>query len=571
MKSIFCLLKENKREIIKTNLKWIRIQINIMIKHIENFSSGKHGLTGLVSVDGYDEPVVYKIPKYLNYMSKHEYTVMKDLESMSDYCRHFCKAVGLINVNLDINYKSRENPFEQSRNMFPQDILLMENITESVKFSYFIKNKEVPEEILYSIIKQVLFAVLMSQKLGFTHYDLHSSNILIKKCDYDDVHVYKLDSENIMTVPTYGYYPVIIDFGFSCSNNTNKSNIQSPLNYTNIGITNYKFDPLSDLKMFLVSLRSEILQRRFEFIDKSFDSMVHNLFSKLDINWDSGWIKYKDNCPVEKISTSIEDLTIKSTLFNECEYSCFDIIQNMIKLPLKSNEVSDLKRGFQLFIKEFIKMEKDLSNNFYRLYLLKCIVDSSNRYGKDYEEGDTSAVKNFKNDIFDGMYKVKKFYDPQCNFESLLCGLMVFANCFEGCLYLESKKQEKWTNKQNEKLEIKKPEHITSIIDYNLKLKYKFNTDTVVKLFDTTNKTSNEFKIDVKYINSLNTCDSLTWGLLLSKIKDNETIDKLITSGENQESPNVIDDIDIDNLSPTTAFSSESDTEYDYDSDFDLS
>ena len=27
MKSIFCFLKENKREIVKTNLKWIRLQI----------------------------------------------------------------------------------------------------------------------------------------------------------------------------------------------------------------------------------------------------------------------------------------------------------------------------------------------------------------------------------------------------------------------------------------------------------------------------------------------------------------------------------------------------------------
>ena len=298
--------------------------------------------------------------------------------------------------------------------------------------------------------------------------------------------------------------------------------------------------------------------------------MVHNLFSNLDINWDSGWIKYKDTCPVEKISTSIEDLTIKSTLFNECEYSCFDIIQNMIKLPLKPIEVSDLKRGFRLFIREFVKLENELSNNFYRLYLLKCIVDSANKHSTSYEEGDTSAVNNFKNDIFDGMYKVKKFYDPQCNFESLLCGLMVFANCFEGCLYLESKKQEKWTKSQNAKLEIKQPEHITSIIDYNLNLKYKFNTDTVVTFFDTTNKTSSDFKVDVKYINSLNTCDSLTWGLLLSKIKDNESIDKLITLGTTQESPTNNNDIDLDNLSPTTVCSTDSETEYEYDSDFDL-
>jgi hypothetical protein len=536
------------------------------IHHIQSFRSGKHGLTGLITINNSEEPVVYKIPKYLNYTAHHEYSVMKDLEQISDYCIHFCKTKGLINVNLDINYKSKKAPFEQSKNMFPQDILLMENLEDSIKFSYFIKNKEVPIEILYSIIKQVLFAILMAQKIGFTHYDLHSSNILIKKCDYDVIHVYKLDPENIIAVPTYGYYPVIIDFGFSSSQNLTHNLIQSPLNYTNIGITTYKFDPLSDFKMFLVSLRSEMLERRYELIDKAFDNMVYNLFSKLDINWDSGWIKYKRTCPMEKISKSIEKMNKKSILFSECEFSCYDIIQNMIKLPLKRMGVSDLKRGFRLFIKEFMKLENELSNNFYRLYLLKCIVDSANKHSKDYENGSQESVDNFRNDIFEGMRKVKKFYDPKCNFESLLCGLMVFVNCFEGCLFIESEKQTIWTNKQNEKLEIKNPKHITSIIDYNLNLKYKFNSDTNVKYFDSVEKTSSDFGIDKKYIHILNTCDSLTWGNLLTKIKENKDIDNF-TPGCDQVSPK-IRDIDVDNLSPTTAYSSGSDTEYEYDSDF---
>ena len=321
--------------------------------------------------------------------------------------------------------------------------------------------------------------------------------------------------------------------------------------------------------MFLVSLRSELIERRNEMIDTPFVNMVYNLFSPLEIKWESGWINYKKDCPVERISKSLENLTVKSDVFNECEFSCYDIIQSNIKLPLKHQDVSDLKRGFHLFIKEFIKMEKDLGNNFYKMYLLKCIVDSSKKHANDYESGHKSSIINFKNDIFHGMNKVKKFYDPKCNFESLLCGIIVFSKCFEGCLYIESEKQKKWTDKQNDKLEVKKPEHLMGIIDYNLVLPYKFNLNTNVKIFDSVSETTKSFKIDRKYINTINTNNPLSWGLLLSKIHDNENIDNLIERVSRQKTP-CIDDINLDNLSPTTNYTSESDTEYEYDSDFEL-
>ena len=66
----------------------------------------------------------------------------------------------------------------------------------------------------------------------------------------------------LLWFPTYGYYPVIIDFGFSHVAETDDDFILSPLNYCNIGYTTNVFDPIADLKVLLVSLTYEISGRR---------------------------------------------------------------------------------------------------------------------------------------------------------------------------------------------------------------------------------------------------------------------------------------------------------------------
>ena len=161
--------------------------------------SGKHGIVGKCKID--DETYVYKMSKYLNYMCEHEYTVMKSLEKIQDFCPHFCKTYGLFDKKLDINFKKQEDPFKPSKNMFPAKILLMEDIPNSVKFSSFIKNPDVPDEIVFSTIKQLILAILFAQKdCKFSHYDLHSSNVLMKKCSFDTVHTYKIDDDNVIMV-----------------------------------------------------------------------------------------------------------------------------------------------------------------------------------------------------------------------------------------------------------------------------------------------------------------------------------------------------------------------------------
>ena len=123
----------------------------------------------------------------------------------------------MIKSKVEPKYKKSENPFDiKSKYAIEKDVLLCEYIDKSCKFYNYIRSDKVEEDVLYSIVKQVLLGITIAQKeKKFTHYDLHSFNVMIKKCNKDLVFLYKIDEENQFCVPTLGHYPIIIDYGFS--------------------------------------------------------------------------------------------------------------------------------------------------------------------------------------------------------------------------------------------------------------------------------------------------------------------------------------------------------------------
>ena len=64
--------------------------------------SGKQGLLGLFKTKT-DQPIlcVFKFSQYINYLVYHELTVLQGLKSISTYCPHFCRAIGIVNTKVD--------------------------------------------------------------------------------------------------------------------------------------------------------------------------------------------------------------------------------------------------------------------------------------------------------------------------------------------------------------------------------------------------------------------------------------------------------------------------------------
>jgi hypothetical protein len=150
------------------------------LEFVKILKPGKQGIVGILSIkDDKELNYVFKMSQNLNFLAYHELTIMKGLNTITEFCPHFCKGIGLIKANVEPGRKNK-NPFDiTSKYSVEKEILLCEYVKNSSKFYNYIRNLNISEEILYSIIKQTLMAINIAQKMKkFSHYDLHSNNIM---------------------------------------------------------------------------------------------------------------------------------------------------------------------------------------------------------------------------------------------------------------------------------------------------------------------------------------------------------------------------------------------------------
>jgi hypothetical protein len=495
------------------------------LEYEETFDKpGKQGLVGVLKIKNTEYNCIFKISQYLNYLVEHEYSVMNSLNDISRYCPHFCQCIGKIKCILDPKCRKSGNPFNtESKYPIEKDILLLENIKNSNKFYNYIRSEKINDNVIYSIIKQVLLAISIAQKQKkFTHYDLHSFNIMIKKCDKDTVFLYILDEENQYAVCTYGYYPVIIDFGFSYIQDMDNNPLWCSLGHTNVGFMSDRFDWVADPKLFLVSVSYDISKKRNNKLGKKFNRIVKNLFSNLKIDWDSGWDNQDNYGASDYVTEKLEKYNTNiSELFSKYEHYCIDIIQSLIILPLERQTYKNIGKAYTVFLKEFVKIENDIVNPFYNLYILKNIVDIARNIRSQYYNSETrnKAIIQFRQKIQEVIQKITKFCNPKnVHYEKMLCSLLILARNSEGMLYNIIKNRMKSKEKQYKKLPVHSVEQIYAIIEVNIPDTYIYNKNTIIHVIDSASKNTHEFNLNDNDIEKINECNILAKGTLLYDI-----------------------------------------------------
>lgn len=562
-------LLKNEKKYRKTSK--IIDDINIeQMKIVKKFAKqGKQGIVGILDIDNSGKKCVYKMSQNINYLVRHESIIMQSLNSLKEYCPHFCKFYKTIKHKVDLNYMKLQNPFQvKTKHPIEIETMLMEYI-KSPKLSRLIKNEEYDEQIIFSCIKQILLALTISQKkLEFTHYDLHSCNILMNKCDPNDVFVYILDDNNYFCLPTSGYYPSIIDFGFSYANCLNEKPIWSSLAHTNVGFTTNQYNPISDIKLFLVTLSDELIDYRKNKKTKKFRQMIKNIFKPLRINWESGWDIYKKNDmdAADHISEAISHIKTKSKLFSKYDHYCIDILQSLIYLPLEQRSLNKFDTSYKIFINEFEKIENQIGNTLKSLYIFKCIVSSARNIYNMYINESTrkNAITMFIDFVYNSISSIAKFCNPKgLNYEKMLCGLYVFAEASETLLFNAIEKKNKKSFKYESRLSISSPVHIYGAIEVNFPDTYKFSQKSKFYIFDSVNE-KRELITDLPdyVIELLNETDPLMRGSIIYdymhpvEVKDESSVD----------TSDVSSDEDISS-SEVSSDESESDTEISGESD----
>lgn len=487
---------------------------------------GKQGLIGLLKLDPTNS-YIFKISQYINYLVQHELTIMKGLNDISRYCPHFCRSIGSITCKLDPRNRKSGNPFlSSSKYLIEKEVLLCEFIDKSTKFYNYIRSSKIHEDVLYSSIKQVLLSLSIAQnKKQFSHYDLHSLNIMMKRCNKDVVFLYALDDSNQFCVPTLGHYPVIIDFGFSYIKEMEDGPLWASLAHTDVGFMSDRFDWVADPKLFLVTVSCEIKEKRNTRKSKRLRRIVKNIFHPLSIDWDCAWDTIDERGATDYVLEILEDHNDISTLFDDYEHYCIDIVQSLIILPLEEQNYSDISKSYTTFLKEFVKIENEISSPFYNLYILKNIVDAARTYRPDYmsRTNRNQAINAFRTSVYTTINKVTKFCNPKnINFEKMLCSLFVLSRNIEGILFDVVSTQMAKKQKEYNKLPLQSVEQIYGCIDSNIPDNYIYNENTEIVIIDAFKESYDSFKIPSDQLDIVNETHRFARGTFIYSMYQNQ-------------------------------------------------
>jgi hypothetical protein len=484
---------------------------------------GKQGVVGILKVKGTDMTVAFKVSQCTDNLVPHEYTVMNGLTDLAGYCPHFCKSLGILECMRNPRIMTTTNPFIKGPDvsyMVPDKMLVAEHINKSNKLYNYIQSKKIDEGILYSTVKQILMALALAQhKKQFSHYDLHSLNILMRKCNKDVVFLYVIDEENQICVPTLGHFPIIIDFGFSYINDMEDAPLLPTMGHTSSGFLSDRFDKIVDPKLFLVTVSDEIKTSRRSKDSNKLKKIVKNAFAPLDIDWFSGWDNNDDDNLTDEITKITCDYSDKSVLFTNYENHCIDLIQSLIILPIEKQKHENPKKAFKAFLKEWMKIENQISNEQYNLYILRSLVDSARYVRAAYMDDETSkqAVQDFATMLHEAVGKIAKFFNPKpaIDYEKMLCSLYVFSTDIEGIFYDAMKERMEQKEQDYAKLPLNTPEQLYAAIDTAIPTKYVYNENTVIYMMDSISGDTKVFSIDPKDVKRINDSHPFVRGTMI--------------------------------------------------------
>ena len=510
-KHILTLVK-NKSDKIDSN--WFEFK--------EKFKKeGKQGIVGLIEIDG--NLCVYKTSRHLDFQMKHEALIMESLNDIHNFCPFFCRSFGIIKHLSDINYKKKENPFQvETTKPIIQETLLMEYLPYKNLYE-FIKDQSISDKVILATIKQVLLAISIAQnEKKFTHYDLHSCNILMCPCDKDKVNLFILDNDNQIAIPTLGYEPKIIDFGFSYAEIMQGKPLYTSLAHTGIGFMSSLHDPIADLKLFLVTISNEFKLFRSGIMVQKFRTIIRNIFEPLNIDLESGWDESHDDefNARDAILQKVDNIQHSSHIFKKYSHFCIDQLHGLIILPLKYKKISDLEISYKMLTREFSKIEKQISDSFTNLYILKHIILIALDLRSQYLNLKTrkDSIIKFQQNVQELLNSIAKFCNPYINYEKLFCSLLVFSNCMKGLLYSTIKEQMRGKIKEYSHLKLSKPEHIIGAIEANIDEDYEYSTNTSVSVLNLTSNSSSEFKLNEEQVDNVNKLHSFFQGNYLTSI-----------------------------------------------------
>ena len=496
---------------------------------IKLFKKGKQGITGLLLDKETDTKVVFKMSQHIDYLCEHEETVAKRLNDLE--CPVFTRLIDsqYMRINPDSDAK---HPFVACKTPITRLVLFFEYV-RGYSLSKVIKSKKnVETSAILASAKIILLAAKMAhQRCKFTHYDLHTSNIIMTRCDKNRHILFCLDDDNVFSVPTHGWMPKIIDYGFSYVDNIDNGPMYQSLAHTNVGFITCKSDPFTDAKLFLASFSSHAVRYRRSRSVLNLRKFVIEIFGKLNVDLDCGWDQNDEESIADKSLICLESSNNKkdgvlSELFERYDHYAIDLLGSLVLLPLNTDNpdeanIAGMKKSFRIFLKEFSKIEDQILSSFARIQVLKIIIDEARSvmplyYNKNTQE---TAWCTFKSGVCKKIDQIARMVNlSKIDFERMLCSLVLFSREYE--LFLSNELVMLLNRKNSEYIENLS---ITDTIEIVGAIELEIRTDRVVDnqsewLVCVPFKEPYRWKPQNSQIKNINTTHPLTRGTCISKL-----------------------------------------------------
>ena len=373
--------------------------------------------------------LIYKISQEENNIILNEYEILTQLNRAALASPHFVRAYGLTNYSSPVVLDCISKLTCDSAVRVDRTMLLLEYVANIGSLYDFLERKHSLAEVT-SLMAQVLIAIRIMRLLKISHNDLHGDNIVVKKCDPAITLKYVFKDREV-TIPTFGYCAVIIDFGLGRSNPTGSSNsLLGSFHFTHIGFHSDKFGAEADYVRFLSSFK-HFTAKRYPTLSR-WCARILKPFKGINAQgWDTFCGGEKAESVVETFNSKIRHVFRRAKLLGDTAW--VDNLQLLVKRPIQDMQSSDIS-VFNPFFKNWSKFEERIKSMSELNYLFKCLVFSIKLWKEDYlnpEESD-KAVEQIKQDFLKHYEVVVKFHCPQVNYEDMICSLIL------GACYLES-------------------------------------------------------------------------------------------------------------------------------------
>lgn len=216
-----------------------------------------------------NERYLFKIPRYSSLKANWEYTASKRINKYLKGMFGFSKVRGCKVLYWDQDKYGLPIP-KNKKPVYPVLTSIQNYIQSNITFNGFVGHALTKIDDMLCLLIQTLVSVHMAQKsCQFTHYDLHTSNVMVR--DLVEKNVWNLynitlpdGTKEVILIPSLGFRSIIIDYEFCHTKELfQETHFQKEeeedlgrIDLIDHGYIPFKYDPICDsVRIFMSAVR----------------------------------------------------------------------------------------------------------------------------------------------------------------------------------------------------------------------------------------------------------------------------------------------------------------------------